>query len=242
MSKGSTMSHVGKKTNNTKAVGALKPAERDDVRLQDINAEPGQMGAHGHLGDGGCDCQGLTMRGRHFLIFDTKANVEDRRRSLSEIINYPPTLAFASTPIPADKAAPFSGIAAELPPNVKLVTVTSNYKDFNNGSFLLRLAHLYSTGEESALAAPVTFSLASVFAKQGLKIASISETSLTANQPIAEMDAKKFNWNTEACGEVLAQLNSAKSYETRVPFDSSSDDLSLTLRPMEVRTFLANFE
>jgi len=219
-----------------------EPLNETMCGCNDINAEPGQMGAHGHLGDGGCDCQGLTMRGRHFLIFDTKANVEDRRRSLSEIINYPPTLAFASTPIPADKAAPFSGIAAELPPNVKLVTVTSNYKDFNNGSFLLRLAHLYSTGEESALAAPVTFSLASVFAKQGLKIASISETSLTANQPIAEMDAKKFNWNTEACGEVLAQLNSAKSYETRVPFDSSSDDLSLTLRPMEVRTFLANFE
>jgi hypothetical protein len=37
----------------------------------DINAKPGQMGEHGHEADGGCECEGLTMRGKHLLVFDT---------------------------------------------------------------------------------------------------------------------------------------------------------------------------
>ena len=36
----------------------------------DIRAAPGAMGAHGHEGDGGCFCAGLTVRGRHLLVFD----------------------------------------------------------------------------------------------------------------------------------------------------------------------------
>jgi len=219
--------------------GVQEPLNETMCGCNDIGAKPGAMGAHGHEGDGGCDCKGLTMRGRHFLMVDTLKNVNDQRRILSEIINYPPTLAFAPKAI---KGADFSGLAQEFPHNVKLVTLTNNYASFNNGSYMLRLAHMFGTGE-SDLAAPVTFSLASIFAKSGLKIKSIFETSLTGNQPIAEMDAKKFKWNTEPGNAMVAeQINSCKSFEKRVPFDPTSKDLSLTLRPMEVRTFLANFE
>ena len=52
----------------------------------DIGAAPGSMGAHGHEGDGGCECAGLTMRGRHWLLFDTVDNVRppapNRRRAV----------------------------------------------------------------------------------------------------------------------------------------------------------------
>jgi hypothetical protein len=219
--------------------GVQEPLNETMCGCNDIGAAPGAMGAHGHEGDGGCDCQGLTMRGRHFLMVDTLKNVRDQRRKLSEIINYPPTLAFSSKAI---HSADYSGLAQEFPPSVKLVTLTNNYASINNGSYMLRLAHMFGTGEGDS-AVPVTFSLASIFAKSSLKIKTIFETSLTGNQPIEEMDSKKFKWNTKPGNEMVAeQINSCKSYEDRIPFDPASKDLSVTLRPMEVKTFLADFE
>ena len=53
----------------------------------DIGAAPGNMGAHGHEGDGGCDCEGLTMRGSAFLVVDTLQNAHKTRRELIEVSN-----------------------------------------------------------------------------------------------------------------------------------------------------------
>eukprot|EP01046_Picozoa_sp_COSAG06_P065147 COSAG06_NODE_15875_length_1038_cov_1.277955_1_plen_160_part_10 len=61
----------------------------------DIGATPGQMGAHGHEADGGCECEGLTMRGKSYLVFDTVDKANAQRRVLSEALNFPPTLAFS---------------------------------------------------------------------------------------------------------------------------------------------------
>jgi alpha-mannosidase len=225
--------------------GVQEPLNETMCGCNDINAAPGKMGAHGHLGDGGCLCEGLTIRGRHFLMLDTLTKVNDQRRVMSEVINYPPSLAFSPKPItlgPNNKGSSFSALSKDFPPNVKLVTLTNNYQSFNNGSYLLRVAHLYSTGESTTLAQPVNFSLSAVFAKSGLTIDSIFETSLTGNQPIAEMDAKKFKWPTMVPNAgVAAQLAEKESFTERVPFDANSKDLSVTLRPMEVRTFLARF-
>jgi len=129
-----------------------------------------------------------------------------------------------------------------MPAGVKLVTLTNNYAKINSGSLLLRVSHMYQTGEHPTLAMPITFSLASVFGKTGLKIATITETSLTANQGIKEMDDKKFNWPTKPANDlVAAQLAENHPFETRFPFDNTTDSLTVTIRPMEVRTFLATF-
>ena len=47
-------------------------------------------------GDGGCECAGLTMRGRHLLVFDTIENTNELRRQLIEELNFPPTYAFTT--------------------------------------------------------------------------------------------------------------------------------------------------
>ena len=69
-----------------------------------------------------------------------------------------------------------SAIAAALPPNVKLVTISNNYEEWNDGKLLLRLAHLYQVDEHPTLSKPATFSLADVFAKAGLKVTAAAET------------------------------------------------------------------
>ena len=159
----------------------------------DINAKPGQMGENGHEADGGCTCVGLTMRGSTYLIVDSVANAHATRRQLIEKLNFGPTLAFAKGSAPV-KTPSFSAIGVQLPPNVKLQTVTGNYKAWNNGQQILRLAHMYAVDEHPTLSRPVTFSLAAVFSKAGLKLVSASETMLTANQARETWEAKKKTW------------------------------------------------
>merc|ERR1719231_1661445 len=74
--------------------GVQEPLNETMCGCNDIGADPGRMGAHGHEGDGGCDCAGLTMRGRHWLYFGPIADANQVRRQLIEGLNFPPTLAF----------------------------------------------------------------------------------------------------------------------------------------------------
>jgi len=134
-----------------------EPLNETMCGCNDIHAAPGKMGAHGREGDGGCECAGLTMRGRHLLLFDKVPAVRAARRALAEQLNFPPLLTFTDA-----KVAPFkpsSSLGAPLPPNVKLVTLTSNYADIHDGQLLLRLSHLYGAGEHPTLSQPATVDL-----------------------------------------------------------------------------------
>ena len=87
--------------------------------------------------------------------------------------------------------------------------------------------HVYETGETTDdLAQPVTIDLTRYFRRPGLAITSAVETTLTANAAPAE----RLTWKTEVAAEDGA-------FTARTPFAYPS----LTLRPMEVRTFLARF-
>jgi alpha-mannosidase len=224
--------------------GVQEPLNETMCGCNDINAKPGSMGAHGHEGDGGCLCEGLTVRGRHWLVFDTieKANAE--RRQLIEQISFPATLAFAEASAKTPTHT-YSAIQAALPTNVRLMTITNNYAEINSGKVLVRFAHLYSIGEHPELSKPAAFSMVEIFAKGRMKIKSAVAMSLTGNQAIEAMDAKKFDWKTKDLtgGKVIAEIDENGSpFEKRFPFDPNDPKLTVTLRPMEVRTFFVVFE
>ena len=224
--------------------GVQEPLNETMCGCNDRGAKPGSMGAHGHEGDGGCVCAGLTMRGRHWIVYDSVEEANRLRRDLIEKLNFPPTLAFAGADVNPG-VAKASLIAAPLPPNVKLMTLTNTYADFNDGAVLVRLAHLYSIGEHPVLSQPATVNLSEVFASSGMRITSATAMSLTGNQGIAEMDAKKFKWSEVDVtnGKVDAEIAAnGKPYEQRFPFDPNDPKLAVTLRPMEVRTFFCKFE
>jgi alpha-mannosidase len=210
--------------------GVQEPLNETMCGCNDIGADPGNMGAHGHEGDGGCECAGLTMRGRHWLVFDTVDAAHKTRRELAEKINFPATLAFSRAHI---KSGSFSALQSELPSNIKLVTLTNNYASFNEGRLLLRLSHLYEAGEHPTLAQPVEVDLSKVFSKAGLSITSAVETTLTGNRPLSEVN--KFKWATAPTEN---DPSAPTAFETRVPFNFPM----VTIRPMEVRTFMASFE
>jgi len=222
--------------------GVQEPLNETMCGCNDIGAPPHKMGAHGHEGDGGCDCQGLTMRGRHWVVLDTIDNANRLRRQLTEKLSFPSTLAFAKSFDPAaDGFTPtFSALGQALPPNVKLTTLTSNYASWNGGALLLRLTHLYAVGEHPTLAQPVTVNLGAVFAKAGLKIRSAEETQLTGTMPSHVARGRRHQWDTVASPEVAEQLAAGERPAPHRAFDPTT--LSLTIRPMEVRTLLAHFD
>ena len=90
--------------------------------------------------------------------------------------------------------------------------------------------------EHATLSLPVTFSLASVFCKAGLKIANATETMLTANQPRKAWEAKKKSWSTV---EVVDRgVSSSPQVAERRWLDESDAAMTVTLVAMEVKTFL----
>ena len=222
--------------------GVQEPLNETMCGCNDINAAPGQMGQHGHEGDGGCECAGLTMRGRHWLVLDTVEKAHELRRQAVEQLSFPATLAFMTEGAVKAQNPAFSALAAALPPNVKLMTVTDNYKDINQGATMLRLSHMYSVGEHPTLSEPATVDLAVVFAKQGFTIATATETSLTGNQ--APVHPPKWNTLAPNAG-VQAQLDEHKDAQAKnggkMAFDPTDPKLSVTLRPMELRTFFVTF-
>jgi alpha-mannosidase len=229
--------------------GVQEPLNETMCGCNDIGADPGHMGAHGHEGDGGCECAGLTVRGRHWIVFDTIENAHAARRTLSEELNFPPLMAMvpAATSLTSDTShssvtpTTYTAVAKALPSNIKLVTLTNNYASHTDGAYLLRLSHLYAAGEHPTLAQPVTVDLSDIFTEAGLRITSATETTLTANQPLADVEARKHTWRAhapnQAVAEHFAQVK-GRAFERRVPFDFPN----VTIRPMEVRTFLATFE
>jgi len=222
------------------ARGVQEPLNETMCGCNDINAPPGQMGAHGHLGDGGCWCEGLTMRGRHWLIFDNVDSANSQRRKLDDMLNFPATLAFAPPSVAKEaKTTRRDFLEQELPPNVKLMTLTDNYKNARGSKptkTLLRLSHLYSVGEHPKLSLPASVSLAKVFSKTGLKIKSVEETSLTGNQPLKQMDDAKLIWKTHEPWN----YSHPKPYDERIYM--KEEGFVVTLRPMELRTFWVEFE
>ena len=215
--------------------GVQEPLNETMCGCNDIGAAPGSMGAHGHEGDGGCYCAGLTMRGVSYIVVDTVDNAHATRRKLIERLNFPPTLAFA-TGDTTGMLPSYSAVGEALPENIKMMTLTNNYADFHDGMVLLRIAHMYEVDEQSALSAPVEVNLGKVFAKAGFTLQSATETTLTGNQPVAARDASAFKWETEdPTGGKMYKSDNA--HEVRTPFDAEA--LTVTVRPMEVRTFIA---
>lgn len=123
--------------------GVQEPLNETMCGCNDINAAPGAMGEHGHEGDGGCYCAGLTMRGRHWLVFDTIERAHVTRRMQTENLQYPATIAINNKQGATPVRPVFSAVATEFPPNVKLMTMTNNYNELFEGRTMIRLAHLF---------------------------------------------------------------------------------------------------
>lgn len=175
----------------------------------------------------GLDGLGLIVRGVHTVRVDKApaAGRELRRLAARSLFKPLARVARNSAVTPAawlgrGNAGTGSGLAAPLPPNVHLVTVHS----LGPGRLLLRLAHMFATGEDAALSAPVSVDLSTLFA--GFRISSATEMMLGGAAPLTT--APTTTYQIRGGGNVTLPV---------VPPAPAGPGLTITLTAMQIRTF-----
>ncbi|KAK7311283.1 hypothetical protein RJT34_09317 [Clitoria ternatea] len=181
----------------------------------------------------GDDCRGLTVQGKFYYRIDPLGDGAKWRRSFGQEIYSPLLLAFAEKDDKDDwmnsHAPTFSGIDSSytLPDNVAIITL----QELDNGTVLLRLAHLYEIEEDKDLSVLTNVELKKLFPEK--KIKKVKEMNLSANQARTEMEKKRLAWKVEGSFE--------NRYVSRGrPVDLK--ELNVELAPMEIRTFTIDFD
>ncbi|KAK6912903.1 Glycoside hydrolase family 38, N-terminal domain [Dillenia turbinata] len=179
------------------------------------------------------ECEGLVVRGKYYVRIDPIGEGAKWRRTAGQEIYSPLLLAFTEQDgnnWMNSHLSTFSAMEASysLPKNVALITL----QELENGKVLVRLAHLYEIGEDKDFSKMARVELKKMFREK--KIARVTEMSLSANQERAEMGKKKLSWKVEAC----------RGEGPKAVRGGSVDPVKLVveLAPMEIRTFLIDFE
>ncbi|MED6211904.1 hypothetical protein PIB30_078048, partial [Stylosanthes scabra] len=178
------------------------------------------------------ECQGLIVRGNYYMGIHKLGDGSRWRRSTGQEIYSPLLLAFANENLGNWKLSYLSkGTMMDpnysLPPNVALITL----EELDDGSVLLRLAHLYEHGEDVQYSTLAKVELKRMFASK--KIKELKEVSLSANQDKSNMKKKKKTWKVE--GDKGQQQPPLRGRPVH------SFHLLVELGPMEIRTFLLKF-
>ncbi|XP_062010429.1 alpha-mannosidase At3g26720-like isoform X2 [Rosa rugosa] len=179
-------------------------------------------------------CEGLTIQGKFYVRIDPVGEGSKWRRTAGQEISAPLLLAFAEqegNDWMNSHVSTFSGIdpSYALPDNVAVITL----QELENGKVLLRLAHLYETGEDKDYSVLANVELRRLFPRK--KISKVTEMSLSANQERAEMEKRKLVWKVKG---------SAAAEESKVVRGGAVDPAKLVveLAPMEIRTFLIDLD
>jgi alpha-mannosidase len=191
-----------------------------------------QQGVGEPLSEPGLLGGGIAVRVAHRLSLAPAAGGAGalRRAALADAL-YRPVVAYAAlatgeTPSKwvASYSARFSALAAALPPQLHLLTAHR----LSPARLLLRLSHSFEAGEDARLSAPASVDLAAVFsAASNMTLAGCVEQTVTANQPLAKAP------------QVTYRLDNGTAFTLPVvPPPPQGARMTVTLAPMEIRTFL----
>ena len=178
--------------------------------------------------------EGLVVRGTHKVSVgklgpdQERDFVVDRRLMNANFLQ--PVLLFAEQTLPYSEwdsafSGPrsFAGLDDDLLPEAVSV-MTLMHQD---GDLLLRLEHLYGPDDSALLGVAVSVDLEDLFAPAGVKVLGFVEMALGGNVPLDSV--QRLRWDT---------LEKREEKSTR----SEDVGLSVSLEPMQIRTFLVNVE
>ncbi|XP_042239009.1 lysosomal alpha-mannosidase-like isoform X2 [Homarus americanus] len=184
--------------------------------------------------------KGLVVRGKHYLLHSYFATSKDcdfgcLHRSVGEHIMLEPVLSFTPTTATTHTwkntyTNKWTGLKTSLPANVHLLTL----EPWTDGSLLLRLEHMYEAQESATLSNPVTVNLQDLLVDW--KILSAVETTLSGN--LLKKDENRYTWNVDSAhhdNHISSSQCDSEVYE----YD---DEFSVTLNPMEIKTFILTTE
>ncbi|XP_043212637.1 lysosomal alpha-mannosidase-like [Amphibalanus amphitrite] len=181
---------------------------------------------------------GMVVRGRHWLVASAVGDAPRLHRDLAEQMFMGPQLTFASANgMTLDMwnsdtvVKQFTGMKP-LPANVHLLTLEMYKPD----RLLLRLEHQFETGEDVELSLPVDVNIQDLFTT--LNITSVVEYGLSADRPLS--DINRFHWDHDKSNSMPKNFRRA-AQETYRNTEAEADPLTVTLNPMEIRTFVATY-
>jgi lysosomal alpha-mannosidase len=179
------------------------------------------------LNETGLDGLGLVVRSIHRVSLEPASSAGVTRRTALADLMWRPVIRFAplvgSTPAQwvSKFQAQTTGLATALPPNLHILTTHS----YGPKQLLLRVSHSYEVGEDTTWSQNASVGLASLL--KGVNIASITEMTLTANQPLSAVEPVTYQL-----------VNGTQFTLPVVPDAPNGGDLTITLSPMQIRTFM----
>ena len=176
--------------------------------------------------------RGLVVKGSFLLSLTAPADAAQAARSTHQTQYSTPALFFA--PLTGSVQSYLSShvgsasyLARALPASIEVIT----YQALGN-RVLFRLAHIYAAGEGGELGQPVTVELLSLFVQP---MTDCAELSLTANS--AAGSHVPLQWRVEGEDGQEQQQQQRRADTRPSAADNGDADVSITISPMEVRTF-----
>jgi lysosomal alpha-mannosidase len=123
-----------------------------------------------------------------------------------------------------------SALAADLPPNVHLLTFRKVSVGITPADYLIRLHHVLGVGEDGTLSQPVTVDLASLFSSPTQQPISLEELTVSANQPLSNVS--RLQWSTQP----------KPPPGPAQPIPQPSTNFQVVLTPMSIRTFVIKMQ
>ena len=174
--------------------------------------------------------RGLIVTGTTTLQLATPDTVAQVTRSTQRDVYASPLLLFASLPTTiadylSSHTARSSFLAQPLPQQLELITLQPH----RDGQVLFRLAHVYAAGEGGELAQPVSVDVTALFM---VGVQDVVELNLSGNSLAGSHTP--LQWKTDETEEGQGDDNGS-----RPSARNSFDGVTVTIQPMEVRTFVA---
>ncbi|XP_055937632.1 lysosomal alpha-mannosidase-like [Argiope bruennichi] len=206
-------------------------------------------GVNEALNEPGFDGRGLVVRGSHYLTLGPIDDMTPLNKRLTKIRFHTPVLGFARIPysnLSRYSLNDFRGLKRRLPHNVHLLTL----EKLDDHRILLRLEHFYEVTDEPERT--VTVSLNNLF--RPFRVIYFQETTLSANKYLYEVE--KLKWRSQddedaayenelpptPANNELADVMESEANEGYMVNDSEDDHLRITLKPMQIRTFILKID
>nr|CAD7429112.1 unnamed protein product [Timema monikensis] len=174
--------------------------------------------------------EGVIARGRHFVVAGRTSESEGvslaaQERMLAQKILHAPWVfvsqAASIRRLGDVQSQQFSGLSISLPDNVNLLTL----EPWADKRLLVRLEHILEKNEDSDLSQEVNIDLQRMLST--VTVLSFYETTIDGNTQLQEVD--RLQWYITDTGE-------------RESPDRHTDNFTVTLSPMQIRTFLIQLQ
>ena len=192
------------------------------------------------LNELGYEGRGLVVRGKNYLVLSSIEEAPSIHRPLAQELIMQPVFLFQNEKLPRNAPSNLTPALTELSPNVHLLTLQTPDFAKSPGTLLLRLEHFFEKDEDEELSRPATVNLTRLF-QPSFKVDSLQETTLTGT--LLKSEENRMKWKVKANsdeGEGISSFSTSHFKPLQRLVDE--DPFSITLNPMEIRTFLLNIK